>query len=95
MRVAVVTVEGNIGAGKTTLSQKFEQSLSGQDNVRIKVEDEHVKEFQRFNGNDLINPPETFYENPAQTRNCSGSLQAYCHGPWSSYLPDIYHCEQG
>ena len=30
-----------------------------------------------------------------KTRNCSTSLQGYCHGSWCWCLPDIYHCEQG
>ena len=47
MRVPIVTIEGNIGAGKTTVLQKIEQSLSSDDKVAIKVEHESIKEFQR------------------------------------------------
>ena len=64
MQVPVMTTEGNTGAGKTTLLQKFEQSLSGEDKVTIKVEQEPVKEFPSFNGNDQINPLEYFHKNP-------------------------------
>ena len=32
-----MTKEGNIGAGKTVLLQNFEQSLSSEDKVPIKV----------------------------------------------------------
>ena len=39
--VPIVTTEGNTGAGKTTLLQRFEQSLSGE--VQIRVEHEPVK----------------------------------------------------
>ena len=53
----------NIGAGKATLLQRFEQSLSVEDKVIIKVECEPVKEFQSFYGNNLINLPEQFYKN--------------------------------
>ena len=44
--VLIVTIDGNIGARKTTLLQKFEQSLSSENKVTIKVEHEPVKEFQ-------------------------------------------------
>ena len=37
MKFLIVTTESNVGAGKTTLSQTFEQSLSGKDKVTIKV----------------------------------------------------------
>ena len=43
-----VTIEGNIGAGKTTHVQKFEEFLSSEDKVTIKVEHEPIKEFQSF-----------------------------------------------
>ena len=45
MLALIVTIEGNIGAGKATLLQKFEQSLSGEDKVTIEVECEPIKEF--------------------------------------------------
>ena len=63
MLVPIVTTEGYIGAGKTTHLQKFEQSLSIEDSVTIKVEHEPVKEFQSIYGNDMINPLEHFYKN--------------------------------
>ena len=59
-----MTIEGNISARKTTLLQKFERSLSGEDNVTIKVEHKPVKEFQSSYGNDLINLLEHFYKKP-------------------------------
>ena len=63
--VPVVTIEGNIGAGKTTLLQMFEQSLSSQDTGKqSKYNDEPVKGFQCFYGNDPINPLEHFYKKP-------------------------------
>ena len=40
MKVPVVTVEGNTGARKTTLLQKFEESLSGEGNFKITEEHE-------------------------------------------------------
>ena len=61
----MILLQGNIFAGKTTLLQKLEQSLSGEDNVTIKVEHEPVQRFQSFYGNYLINPLEHFYKNPA------------------------------
>ena len=55
MKVLIVTIEGNIGTGKTTLLQKVEQSLSGKHKVKVKVEHEPVKELQCFfYGYDLI-----------------------------------------
>ena len=62
--VPIVTIEDNIGAGLTTLLQKFEQSLSGKYKVTITIEHELIKEYQIFDGNDLINPLEHFYKNP-------------------------------
>ena len=61
MQLPIVTMEGNIGAGKTTVLQKFEQSLSSDAKATIKVEHESIKEFQSFYGNDLIYPLEHFY----------------------------------
>ena len=55
MQVPIVTIDHNIGRGKTMLLQKFEQSLCSEDKVTIKVENEPVKEFHSFYGNDLIN----------------------------------------
>ena len=60
-----MNIEGNVGAEKTTILQNFEQSLSGEHKVTIKVEEEPVKEFQNFYGNDLIHSLEHFYKNPA------------------------------
>ena len=48
MQVPVVTIEGNISVGKTTLLQTFELSLSGEDKITLKVECEKVKESQKF-----------------------------------------------
>ena len=59
-----MTIESNIGAERTALLQKFEQSVASHDKVSIKVEHEAIKEFQTFYGNDLINPLEYFYKNP-------------------------------
>ena len=74
-----MTTEGNIGGGNTTLLQKFEQSLSGEDKVTIKVEHEPVKESQSLYGNDLLNPLENFYKNP--TNNAF---------TFQNYVIDIY-----
>ena len=65
MQVLIVTIEGNIGAGKATLLQKFEKSLSHEDKVAIKVEHEPVKECQSFYGNGQINLLEHFFKNPS------------------------------
>ena len=35
MKIPVITVEGNIGAGKKPLLQKLEQSLSMADKIKI------------------------------------------------------------
>ena len=59
-----MTIEGNIGTGKRTLLQTFEQSLSGEDNLTVKAEHEPIKEFKSFPGSELINPLEYFYKNP-------------------------------
>ena len=64
MQVQIVTIEGNIGAGKTTMLQKFEQSLSSDDKVTINVEHPPIKEFQSFYGNDLINLLDHFDKSP-------------------------------
>ena len=56
MKLPVLTVEGNIGAGKTNLLQKFEESSSSVDNLKIRVEHEPISEFQSFHGNKVINP---------------------------------------
>ena len=58
-----MTIEGNIGTGKTTLLQEFEHSLSSENKVTINVEHEPVKEFQSLYGNDLINLLQHFYNN--------------------------------
>ena len=59
-----VTVEGNIGAGKNILFQKFEESLSSADRFKIRVEHEPLSEFQSFYGNKVINTLEKVYEDP-------------------------------
>ena len=59
-----MTIEGNTGEGKTTLLQKFEKYLSGEDKVTIKVQQEPTKDFQSFYGNNLINPLQHLYKNP-------------------------------
>ena len=48
MRVPILTIEGNIGAGTTKLLQKFKQSLSGEEKVIIKVEHDPVRSFKFF-----------------------------------------------
>ena len=58
----MVTIEGNIGAGKTTLLERFEHSLSSEDKCKIKINHEPVDEFQKFWGNDMINPLLDFYK---------------------------------
>ena len=55
MQVPIRTIGSNIDARKTALLQKFEQTLSGEDKVTIKVENEPVKEFQSVYGNALLN----------------------------------------
>ena len=66
MKIAVITVEGNIGAGKTFLLQNLEQSLSMADKIKIKIDHEPVRTFQTFFGNDMINPMQNFYKNPKE-----------------------------
>ena len=41
MQVSIVTIEGNIGAEKTTLLQTFEQSLSSDVKMSINKEWKH------------------------------------------------------
>ena len=48
MQVPIVTKAGNIVVGKTTLLQKFKESLSGEDKVTIKIEHNTVKELKSF-----------------------------------------------
>ena len=60
MKVPVVTVEGNTGAGKTALFQKSKQSLSIAHKLKIRVEHEPISEFQTFYQNKLINPLQHF-----------------------------------
>ena len=67
MQVQIAPIEGNIGTRKTTLLQKFEQSLSlvsSEDKVTIKVEHEPVRAFQSFSENELINQLDHFYIHP-------------------------------
>ena len=66
MKIPIITVEGNAGAGKTTPLQKHEQSLSVADKIKIKTDHEPVGTFQRFFGNDMINPLQTFYQSPEE-----------------------------
>ena len=66
MKIPVMTVEGNIGVGKTTLLQKLEQSLSMADKFKIKTDHDPVGAFQTFFGNDMINPVQNFYHNPKE-----------------------------
>ena len=63
MKIPVLTVEGNTGAGKMILLQKLEQSLSVADKFKIKTDHEPVGTFQTFYGNDMINPSQNFYQN--------------------------------
>ena len=102
MPVPIVTMKDNIGAGRKNTFTKVEQSLSSEDNIKINIEHEPVKEFHSFYGNYLINTLEHFYKNATDkafylpkicvrclstknenTKNCSTSLQGYCHGLWS------------
>ena len=75
----MVTIEGNIGAGKTTLLERFEHSLSRKDKCKIKINHEPVDEFQKFWGNDMINPLLNFYKNQKEN--------AYV---FQNYVLDIY-----
>ena len=59
-------MEGSIGAEKTTLLQKLEQSLSMGDKIKIKTDHKPVGAFQTFFGNDMINPLQNFYQNPKE-----------------------------
>ena len=77
----MVTIEGNIGAGKTTLLERFEHSLSSEDKCKIKINHEPVDEFQKFWGNDMINPLLDFYKNQKEN--------AYV---FQNYVLDIYQC---
>ena len=63
MTIPVITVEGNIGAGKTSILQNLEQSLSVTDKFKIKTDHEPVGAFQTFYGNDMIIPLQNFYQN--------------------------------
>ena len=66
MNIPVITIEGNIGAWKTTLLQYLEQSLSMVGKIKIKLDHEPVGAFQTFFGNDMINPLQNFYQNPKE-----------------------------
>ena len=59
-------MEGNIGAGKATLLQNLEQSLSMAAKIKIKIDHEPVGAFQTVFGNDMINPLQNFYQNPKE-----------------------------
>ena len=66
MKIPAITVKGKVGAGKTTLLQKLEESLSMADKFKIKTDDEPVRAFQTFYGNDMINLLQNFYHNPKE-----------------------------
>ena len=66
MKISAITVEGNIGAVKTTLLQKLEQSLAMADMFKIKTDHEPFGAFQTFYGNDMINQLQNFYQNPKE-----------------------------
>ena len=44
MKLPMATIEGNIRAGKTTLLERFEHSLSSEDKCKIKINHEPVDE---------------------------------------------------
>ena len=79
MKVPVITVEGNTGAGKTTILQKLEQSLSMTDKIKIQTDHEPFGRFQTFSGNDLINLLQNLYQNPKE----NGFI-------FQNYVLDIY-----
>ena len=66
MKIPVITVEGNVQAGKTTLLEKLEQSLSMADKFKIKTDHESIEAFQTFYGNDMINALQNLYQNPKE-----------------------------
>ena len=64
IKVPVITVEENGGAGMTTLLQIFRESLSNADKYKIRVEGEQISEFQNFYGNKLIDQVDYCYQDP-------------------------------
>ena len=75
----VITVGGNIVAGKTTLLQKLEQSLSMEGKIKIKPDHEPVGAFQTVFVNDMINQLQNIYQNPKE----NGFI-------FQNYVLDIY-----
>ena len=67
--------------GKLPILERFEDFLSSEDKYKIKINHEPVDEFQRFSGNDIINPLLDFYK--SQKEN------AYV---FQNYVLDIYQC---
>ena len=89
MQVPIVTIEGNIGGGKTTLLQMFEQFLSSEDKVTIKVEHEPVKDFKHFYRNDLIYPLEHFYKNPTDRAFIFQHYVLYVYQQWMKTIETV------
>ena len=59
-RAVILSLEGNIAAGKTTFLKILEKHL----NIPIHFFEEPVKEWQAINGNKELNLLNTFYQNP-------------------------------
>ena len=105
MKIPVIIVEGNIGAGKTTPLQKLEQSLSMADKIKIKIDHEPVGAFQTLFDNDMINPLQNCYQNPRELcfrylsmENgsfvcCGTNLQGYSNGQRFGLLSTFHHLE--
>ena len=64
MKLPVIGVGGNIGVGKTTLFQKFQESQSCVDKFKVRAEHEPIGELENIYGNKLINPLEQFNKDP-------------------------------
>ena len=64
---------------QTTFLERLEHSLSSEDKCKIKINHEPVDEFQRFWGNDMINPLLNFYKN--QKENASVFQNCFRHPP--------------
>ena len=63
MPVVTVTVEVDIGAGKTTYLQEYEESISSVDKFKIRVKHEPISQLQSFfYGNKLLCPLEHIYQ---------------------------------
>ena len=69
----MVTVEENTKAGKTTLLQKCEESLSSADKFKIRVEHEPISEFQSGNWK-KYKPTGSFFEDQV-SELCSACIQ--------------------